>query len=80
MKKLSRKQRELDVKIGLIHRHGRSKSKNRTLGNSSAFNGSDVNNWIDSHNGNGLNLTFKGNRVNIILPEKLNFFSDSITR
>ena len=32
-------------------------------GYGSFFNGSDVNNWIDSHNGNGFNITFTGNRA-----------------
>lgn len=74
MKKLSRKQWEIDVKTGLKHRQGMTKSKiGKSINNS---NGSEVNNWIDSHRSNGLNIEFKKNRATIILPERLNFFHD----
>lgn len=78
MKKPSIRQREIDVKIGLMHRNGKDTPKKNNSGYGSFFNGSDVNNWIDSHNGNGLNITFKGNRATIILPERLNFHSDVV--
>lgn len=74
MKKLSRKQWEIDVKIGLRHRQGITKSKNSRSSNS--YNNSDVNTWIDSHIKHGLNVEFNKNRVTIILPEQLNFFHD----
>ncbi|MCO6428076.1 hypothetical protein [Nitrosomonas communis] len=74
MKKLSRKQREIDVKNGIKHRQGMTKSKKRKSINYS--NGSEVNDWIDSHREKGLNVEINKNRVTIILPERLNFFHD----
>jgi len=74
MKKLARKQREIDVRIGLLHRQGRGKSKNGKSNNDQTDSG--VNNWIDSYKSNGLNVEINRNRVTIILPERLNFFHD----
>lgn len=74
MKKLSRKQWEIDVKTGLKHRQGMTKSKNEKSKNNSSDLG--VNYWIDNQRSNGLNIEFKKNRATIILPERLNFFHD----
>lgn len=74
MKKLSRKQRDIDVKTGLIHRQGVTKSKRIRAFNNS--NNLEVNNWIDIHRNRGLNVEFNKNKVTIILPERLNFFHD----
>lgn len=74
MKKLSREQREIDVKTSIIHRQGVSKPKRRrTFIN---FNNLVVNDWIDSHRKRGLNVEFNRNKVTIVLPERLNFFHD----
>lgn len=76
MKKVSRKQREIDVKNGLKHRHGSIKTNSCNSNKSSDFSGSDVNKWIDHYKENLLNVSFKNNRVTIILPERLNFHHD----
>lgn len=74
MKKLSRKQREIDVKTGLIHRQGIIKLRRiRVLNNSINL---EVNKWINIYRKHGLNVEFNKNRVIIILPERLNFFHD----
>jgi len=73
MKKLSRRQREIDVRIGILHRIGKSKKQTKK---SNKYNNCDVNKWIDSQIGSGLNAIVNGNRVTIVLPEKLNFFND----
>ena len=75
MKKLSKKRRELDVKIGLLHRQGRAKSK-RIADDKKIANGFAVNAWVDRYRKEGLNLELSGNRLTIVLPEKLNFNSD----
>lgn len=73
MKKISIKQWNRDIKIGLLHRQGRSKNKKQSLFNTTDFAGSDINKWIDEYKNNGLKATIIRNKVTIFLPERLNF-------
>ncbi|OQW68675.1 MAG: hypothetical protein BVN34_08300 [Proteobacteria bacterium ST_bin12] len=72
MKKLTKWRRELDVKIGLQHRSCKTKSRKKLL-KSKNSNGFGLNSWIDRKINEGLNAFVKGNKVTIVLPEKLNF-------
>lgn len=74
MKKLSKRQWEIDVREGILLRQGRLKK--RKSRRKSSDNNNDVNQWIDAQIENGLNAVVNGNRVKIILPESLNFFHD----
>lgn len=53
MKKLSKKQRERDVKISLLHRQGRQLVTNYKSNGLSSFSGADTNNWIDRYKDKG---------------------------
>lgn len=77
MKKLSKKQRFLDVKNGIIHRNkGKSKADKKR------FHSKDQdwvrrNNWIDELIENGLVITIsKKRKLTIHLPEEMNFFKN----
>lgn len=75
MKKQSRRQWEIDVRKGILLRQRRlNKRKIRCKNNYD--NKNDLNEWIDAQIENGLNAGVNGNRVKIILPERLNFFKD----
>lgn len=74
MKKITHKQWEFDVKTGLKHRQGKTKSISRKSVNN--LKGLEVNHWINSYINKGLNVEFQKNRVTIILPERLNFYHD----
>lgn len=74
MKKLSRKRWLIDVKEGLAHRQGRSKTNPNPKTNPKKVNHEEsINDWIEYHKYNGLNCSIARNKVVIILPEKLNF-------
>lgn len=75
MKKLSRRQRSRDVRIGIIHRHkGKSKAANKR-GSSTNSSWVSRNNWIDELRDKGLTITLSKKRNLIIyLPEEMNFF------
>lgn len=73
MKKLSKRQREIDVRNGILHRLGKSKKQTKKNNHSDDF---EVNKWIDIQRENSLNTIICGNKVTIVLPEKLNFYND----
>lgn len=79
MKKLSDKQRKLDVKNGLIHRSGKSQNQREdtALVSSNKSNWKSINNWIDKQRQENLNITIdEGGHVILHLPEIMNFFGE----
>lgn len=72
MKKISRRQWELDVRNGILLRKGRLKKIKYRHRNGNTNN--DLNEWIDAQIENGLNAVVNRDRVKIKLPEILNFF------
>jgi hypothetical protein len=74
MKKLSRKQRERDVRQGLINRSVKNKRLEREKEGENSSAWEKVNQWVDDSILKGLNVSFnKKFQVTIHLPEKMNF-------
>lgn len=74
MKKLSKKQRSIDVKIAILHRHQGKKQNNKINKSSSKSRWLSRNIWFDNLIRSGLAITLSNNRDLIIyLPEEMNF-------
>lgn len=77
MKKISKRQRERDIKFGLDNRRGKRCRANRKNRKPSASTCLSTNHWIDKYNGNGLNITINNRRrITLYLPEIMNFYGD----
>lgn len=77
MKKISKKQRERDKRIGIRHRQGRKGRPKRSSFFESLYEWKKTNFWIEQHAGEGLNVAVdKKRQLTLILPEKMNFFED----
>ncbi len=79
MKKLSIKQRKIDVKTALIHR--KCKYYCQKIASVSEYSHSSswkaVNSWIDKHKQKNLNIGVnKRRQITLYLPKKMNFFGE----
>ena len=77
MKKISKKRRERDIKLGLDNRQGkrcRANGKNATSTDSGWLS---TNNWIDKYSDKGLNLYISNRRrITLYLPKKMDFYEN----
>lgn len=74
MKKISKKQRQRDIKLGLDTRRVNKRRVIKKNNNAFSVNALSINNWVDKHSNEGLNTVLnRKNRITIHLPEKMNF-------
>lgn len=77
MKKISKKQRQRDIKLGLDTRRVNKRRIIKKNNNTFSANALSANNWIDKHSNEGLNISLNRKyRVTIYLPEKMNFYEE----
>jgi len=78
MKKLSIKQRQRDIRLGLLPHKGRRKTTNYKAAESDETadeNWQSTNTWIDERKGKELNISINKKRhITLYLPEEMNFF------
>jgi len=77
MKKLSTKQRERDIRFGLLNRQRRKLSAKKKYVPSDDLSWITTNNWINKQKKKNLNIEITNKRqINLSLPEKMNFFDE----
>jgi len=77
MKKISRKQRERDVKLGLDNRRRKKRRTSSETDSSGGSGDQSTNNWIENYRDSGLNVSIsKQKRITIYLPETMNFCTE----
>ncbi len=75
MKKISRKQREVDVRVGLLNRRPKNKNPRSNRASQLSCSGwQETNKWVDQKREDGLTYELiNDNKLTLYLPETMNF-------